>query len=197
MSDHRQRSFPLFGEAIQPPEPPKGRMLVPPSNQPRQDLHMTPPELARRIVDYFAPRGRLLDPCRGDGAFYNAMLVHSADVLWCEVREGRNFFAYDQPIDWIITNPPWSILRPFTQHALRQATDVVFLVGLNAYTTKARLRDIERAGFAIIDRLYVPTPPSPWPGSGFQLAAVHMRKGGVPSHGGSTLPMRSLEVVHG
>jgi hypothetical protein len=81
------------------------RMLSPAANSPAHDLIMTPPALARSIVDSFAPRGRLLDPCRGAGAFFAALQRHSDDVDWCECRDGRDFFEYDLPADWIITNP--------------------------------------------------------------------------------------------
>ena len=87
MSVHDASQRSLF-PAIAVPRVTK-RRLSPGPNLAHHDLIMTPPELARRIVDYYAPRGRLLDPCRGQGAFYNAMLSHSDDVRWCEVAEGR------------------------------------------------------------------------------------------------------------
>jgi hypothetical protein len=38
------------------------------------DHHLT--RLAGRLIDHFGPTGRILDPCRGDGALYdNALLV--------------------------------------------------------------------------------------------------------------------------
>jgi hypothetical protein len=138
---------------------------------------MTPPALARQIVDYYQPSGVLLDPCRGDGAFFNAMLRWSNDVRWCEVSEGRDFLTWQEPADWIITNPPWSKFRPFLRHAMRLAPNIVFLSVMTHFVTKARLRDITRAGFGIEHPLIVRTPKAPWPGSGFQLAAWPIRRG--------------------
>lgn len=34
----------------------------------------TPPELARRLVEHFRPRGRILEPCRGEGNFYRELV---------------------------------------------------------------------------------------------------------------------------
>lgn len=174
-----QRSLPLFGSAVAPGEPTtkKRRPLAPGKNQPEHDLVMTPPWLADQIVDYFAPRGRLLDPARGEGAFYNAMLRHSSAVQWCERTEGRDFYSWHDPVDWIITNPPWSKLRPFLLHSMTLAPNVVFLCTITHVVTKARLRDIDRAGFGIAVVLPVRQPPPPWPGSGFQLAAVLVQRG--------------------
>jgi hypothetical protein len=45
-------------------------------NQPNRnynsnDIVMTPPEFAKEIINYFNPEGIVLEPCMGDGAFYN------------------------------------------------------------------------------------------------------------------------------
>jgi hypothetical protein len=67
------------------------RALSPASNPPKHDLVMTPPELAARIIQYFKPRGRVLDPCRGQGAFYKALCrQRGVGAHWCEVAEGRD-----------------------------------------------------------------------------------------------------------
>jgi hypothetical protein len=192
MSVHDASQRSLF-PAIAVPRMAK-RRLSPGPNLAHHDLIMTPPELARRIVDYYAPRGRLLDPCRGAGAFYNAMLPYSDDVRWCEVAEGRNFLTYREPVDWIITNPPWSKFRPFLRHAMELAPNVVFLATITHFVTKARLREMASAGFGVTCFMLVDQPPSPWPGSGFQLAAVLMQRGaGSVFH---RLPAQLAEVSY-
>lgn len=175
MSVPGQLHLPLFEE----PSTSKGkkRRLVPGRNQPEKDLVMTPRYVAQQIVDFYAPSGRLLDPARGQGAFYDAMRQHSDDVHWCEIREGVDFLRWRQPVDWIITNPPWSKFRLFLQHAMRLAPNIVFLGTLSHFVLKARLRDIERAGYGIAQVLLIPQPPFPWPASGFQPAAALVRRG--------------------
>ena len=55
--------------------------------RPQADNVETSPALARKIVDYFQPRGLCLDPCRGPGrAFYDAL---PGPRDWCEIREGH------------------------------------------------------------------------------------------------------------
>ena len=89
------------------------------------DMVMTPPYVARLIVDYFVPSGKCLDPCSGNNAFYNA-LPNPKD--WCEITKGRDFFDYTDKVDWIITNPPYSIYDKFLQHSFHIADNVVFFV---------------------------------------------------------------------
>ena len=171
------------------------RRLAPSRNTPDKDLIMTPPALAQRIVDFYQPRGRLLDPCRGNGAFYNAMLCHSGDVRWCEISEGRDFLSSREPADWIISNPPWSKFRAFLRHAMALAPNVVFLATITHFVTKARLREIDAAGFGVTCFMLVEQPPRPWPGSGFQLAAALMQRGGCSVF--RRLPAQIAEVMHG
>ena len=153
------------------------------------DRVYTPPELARAIVKHFDPQpGLLLDPCAGPvgkQAFFEAMqdyIPYEADfseAQWFEIDEGRDFLLDDSPVyyDWVITNPPWSQLRVFLQHSMDKANNVVFLCLVNAFFMKARMRDMEEAGFGMKEILFVPTPEKPWPQTGFALGAVHVKRG--------------------
>ncbi|WP_255413789.1 helix-turn-helix transcriptional regulator [Pseudorhodobacter sp. MZDSW-24AT] len=153
------------------------RGLVPAKNAPARDLVMTPAPQAGAIITHFSEQlyGSILDPARGQGAFFDqfpANLSHH----WCELAEGLDFLEWKRPVDWIITNPPWSRLREFTRHAMTVADNIVWLAPIVNMTTKARLRDLDQFGFGIAELLLIDTPKS-WPQSGFQLAAVHLRKG--------------------
>lgn len=135
------------------------------------DVVMTPVHLAERIVNHFKPCGRILEPCRGTGHFTRFM--PSAD--WCEISDGKDFFDWMKPVDWIITNPPWSQIRTFLQHSMTLGRDIVFLMTVNHVWTKARLRDIRESGFGIKEICLVEMPPE-FPQSGFQLGAIHISK---------------------
>lgn len=157
---------------------PSGRGgLVPATNVPGRDLVMTPPDLAAAVIGHFAGRmtGSVLDPAKGQGAFYDR-LPTPLDRHWCEIAEGRDFLDWDRPVDWVITNPPWSKLRDFTRHAMIVAPNIVWLAPLTNLTTKARLRDLDEAGFGIAELVLLDTPED-WPQSGFQLVAAWLRKG--------------------
>ena len=138
---------------------------------------MTPPALARTVVDYFDPVGACLDPARGSGAFYGAMRHRARPLNWCEITKGRDFFAHVQYYYWMITNPPWSKLRAFLQHAMGHADNIVFLATMVHFVTRARMRDIREGGFGMRTALLLDQPPAPWPSSGFQLVAMHLERG--------------------
>lgn len=150
--------------------------LSPGKNQPHQDVVYTPRPLAKQIVDYFQIKGVVLDPSRGEGAFYDALPDHCTKH-YCEIDEGKDFFEFKQKVDWIITNPPWSKMREFIKHSMTLADNIVFLCTINHFTTRARLRDLRENDFGIREFYGVETPPTPWPQSGFQLVAAYLQRG--------------------
>ena len=117
----------------------------------------------------------MLDPARGQGAFHDRFPEH-LERDWCEITEGRDFLDWQRPVDWVMTNPPWSRLRDFSRHAITIAPNIVWLAPLTNLTTKARLRDLDEAGFGIAELVLIDTPKD-WPQSGFQLVAAWLRKG--------------------
>jgi len=92
------------------------------------DIVYTPRVVASDIVRWLNPKGICLDPCRGDGAFYD-YLPEGRD--YCEIREGKDFFDYSHKVDWIIGNPPYSIFEQFLQKSFALADNVAFLVPTN------------------------------------------------------------------
>ena len=107
------------------------------------DVVMTPQETANWIVDYYKPTGRVLEPCRGDGKFYN----RPEFTDWCEISEGLDFFDFNDKVDWIITNPPFSIYDAFLTKAFEVADNVVFFCPINKMCKSQRIdRMIEEYG---------------------------------------------------
>jgi len=150
------------------------RAFCPPKNTPEKDIVMTPEWLAKEIIEYFSPSGIILDPCRGQGAFYDNYPGDNNE--WCELGEGKDFLTYNTKVDWIITNPPWSKMQQFLLHGMKIADNIVYLTTINHYTTKKRIRDMRENNFAIKEIYCVPTPKFPWPQLGFQLGAIHTQR---------------------
>jgi hypothetical protein len=139
------------------------------------DKVYSPRWLAKAIVAHFKPAGKILEPCKGNGAFTD--LMPGCD--WCEIDQGRDFLTSSprKRYTWTVTNPPWSQFRAFLQKAMAVSDNVVFLSLVNAFFMKARLSDMKLAGFGFREFLMVPTPVAPWPQTGFQLGAVHIQRG--------------------
>jgi hypothetical protein len=151
------------------------KALNPKPNKPEQDIVYTPRWLSQAIINYYNPTGAILDPCKGGGAFSDYM-----ECDWCELSLGVDFLAKDESkhYDWIVTNPPWSMLRQFIEKSVKISDNIVFLINFNALTTRKRLSLIHDNGFYIAEVLMLDNPTeSHWPSTGFQLAAVHLKRG--------------------
>jgi hypothetical protein len=99
------------------------------------DVVMTPLDVARDVVNHFEPSGRILDPCRGRGAFADLM----PGSEWCEVSEGRDFYQWNEPVNWIVSNPPYSIFAEFLRHSFDVADDIVYLIPVNKVFNSDRI----------------------------------------------------------
>ncbi len=138
------------------------------------DVVFTDRSFAQKIINYFQPTGRVLDPCRGNGAFD----IESGE--WCEIDDGKDFHAWTDHVDWIITNPPWSskVYRPIAQHAFDIADNVVFLIRLhNALGTTARHRDFIERGHALREIILCRWEDAGLPSEGFALGVFHWSRG--------------------
>lgn len=92
------------------------------------DIVYTPVEVSKQIISWLKPTGTVLDPCKGDGAFYNYL---PAVKYYCEITEGVDFLYYNKKVDWIIGNPPYSIFEEFLDKAFEIADNVSYLVPTN------------------------------------------------------------------
>lgn len=92
------------------------------------DIVYTQNELAKTIVEFLNPAGKCLDPCKGDGAFYN---YFPEGREYCELREGSDFLHYSGKVDWVIGNPPYSIFKDFLEKGFEIADNVSYLVPTN------------------------------------------------------------------
>ena len=98
-------------------------LLIPVSAE--KDIVYTPQDLALDMIRYFSPTGVCLDPCSGNGAFFDHLPEGSE---WCDIANGRDFYAWNDPVDWIISNPPYSHLLAWLRHSFKVARNIVYLM---------------------------------------------------------------------
>jgi hypothetical protein len=90
------------------------------------DTVYTNEETARWVIDYFKPNGKVLDAAAGKDAFFKH--INTPYKFRCEILDGIDFFHWSEKVDWVITNPPYSIYDNFLEHAFKVADNVVFFV---------------------------------------------------------------------
>lgn len=140
------------------------------------DCIMTPRHIAKRIIDQLPinKNDRVLDPFRGDGAFYDQFPFTSRD--WCEIKDDKDFFDYDYEVDWIISNPPYSKFNEVMKHSYEIADNIVYLVPLNKIVSSwGRCLDLDNYGG--IKKIWIfPAGKANFP-FGFPACAVWIQRG--------------------
>jgi hypothetical protein len=137
------------------------------------DVVFTPIDVAKDVVQWFQPYGKVLDPCKGNGAFLQFM--PGAD--WCEIREGRDFFAWTEQVDWIVSNPPYSIFSKFMRHSMTVARNIVYVIPVNkVYNSDRTMREIWDWGGVPEIHVIGPGAALKFP-IGFCIGAVHFQRG--------------------
>ena len=119
-------------------------------NQNRRDCVYTPEDLAVKLIKQIkvSKTDVLLDPASGSGVFYRNFPADNRSHK-CEIEKGSDYFKFNQKVDWIITNPPYSILNRYLEHSLKLSQKgIAFLVGSYSLTP-LRMEMIEKAGFKI------------------------------------------------
>lgn len=138
------------------------------------DVHFTDAAVAQAVVAHFQPTGRCLEPFRGGGAFYQHL---PPDALWCEVTEGRDFFDFKEPVDWLVTNPPFSNMTEVFQHAFTLAEHCVFLMPISKYWSSAPRLEAARAYGGLREILHLGRGRALGFNTGFPFAALHFQRG--------------------
>lgn len=138
------------------------------------DTVMTPSNVAKWIVAQFPITGKCLDPCAGEDAFFNAM---PEPKQRCEISEGLDFFDYAGEVDWIITNPPYSIYDKFLEHCFNVADNVVLFVPVaKAFKSMKIERLVEQYG-GLKEIIFMGSGSRYGFGFGFPVGCLYYKRG--------------------
>ena len=144
-----------------------------PINLNSQDLIYTPDWVAANMVDFFKPSGRILEPCKGKGVF----MKYLPTAEWCEIQDGKDFFAWIEHVDWLIGNPPYSIFGKWLHHSMSIANDIAYLIPLaKVFSVEERMRLIYKWGGIKDVVIYGKGSDIGFP-FGWPCGAVHIQKG--------------------
>lgn len=105
-----------------------------------------------QVVDYHLSLLELnetctyLDPCFGKGAYYDKLPIKKE---WTEIEiNGSDFFDVTKKYDWIIGNPPYSILDKWLGHTFSICENFSYIIGCVNLTAR-RMKLIHESGFHI------------------------------------------------
>lgn len=114
------------------------------------DIFITPPKLALLHINTIsAIKDEIwFDPFKNSGNYYNQFPTENKK--WTEILEGKDFFEFNEKIDIICSNPPYSIIDEVLNKCIELNPRVIsFLIGFQNITTK-RIENMEKAGYKIV-----------------------------------------------
>ena len=112
------------------------------------DVIYTPLPVALKMIDMcgITENMKVLDPSKGGGVFYNNL--PKCDKHYCEIEEGIDFFNYNDRVDLIIGNPPYSLWNKWLEHTMKLTDKFCYILGCFNFTYN-RVRDIIYKGYGI------------------------------------------------
>lgn len=136
------------------------------------DVVFTPDKLAKQIVSMFSIKGKILEPCKGEGAFLKYL---PSETDWCEIADGKNYYDYNQKVDWIVTNPPYSDFNRFLKHSFELADNIILLVPLaKMFKSMGTIKQILSFG-GIVSIHLLPASKAGFP-FGFPCGVFYLKK---------------------
>jgi len=116
--------------------------------QRKNDIIYTPQDLALDMIKNIdiVETDILLDPFFGNGIFYNNYPVKNKKI-WCEIEKEKDFFDFNEKVDWIISNPPYSILSKVLEHTTKICNKGFCYIILSTALSVSRIKKIENNNF--------------------------------------------------
>lgn len=95
------------------------------------DFYPTPPWCYENLDINWSMFSSAHEPCRGDGRIQLFLEEQGIPTTYSEILEDKNFYDWDEGTDLILTNPPFSELTEFADHAIKHSQTCIFLLRLN------------------------------------------------------------------
>lgn len=107
-----------------------------------QDFYPTPPEATQALVNFLSlPTGtRIWEPAAGNGDLANVLEANGYAVTQSDIQTGTDFLTCQkEDVDWIITNPPFSIADKFILRCAEHRVPFALLLKSQYWHAKTRL----------------------------------------------------------
>tara|TARA_E500000318_G_scaffold111297_2_gene129354 strand:- start:712 stop:1224 length:513 start_codon:yes stop_codon:yes gene_type:complete len=113
------------------------------------DIFITPLELAKKHIDYieYEDDDIWYDPFKNSGNYYNQF--PNDNKLWSEILDNKDFFKFNEKIDIICSNPPYSLINKVLEKSVELNPKIIsYLIGVNNLTTQ-RIEKMNNWGYGL------------------------------------------------
>ena len=113
------------------------------------DIFLTPLPLSKFAIDMIECNSDEIwyDPFKNNGSYYNQF--PNENKKWSEILDGKDFFDFDEKIDIISSNPPYSLIDKVLEKSVSLKPRIIqYLLGQGNVTAR-RLEYMEKAGYGL------------------------------------------------
>jgi hypothetical protein len=116
-----------------------------------KDIFYTPLSVVKIHLDLVRPfikeKDIIYDPFYGKGIYYNSFDFKNTTKIFSEIDMGKDFFEFNEKIDVIISNPPYSCIdKVFEKSVDLNPHTISYLLGFHNLTTK-RIEYMNKKGY--------------------------------------------------
>lgn len=108
----------------------------------KSDFYPTPPDATQALLDFIRiPKGTLVwEPACGEGHMVRVLEENGMQVIGTDIQCGTDFLTADKPsaIQWIITNPPFSLAEQFIRRSAQHSVPFAMLLKAQYWNAKKR-----------------------------------------------------------
>ena len=115
-------------------------------NRRKNDFYPTPPECTIALLDFLEAHdvkiNRVWECAAGNGAIAKVLENRGCSVVQTDIVDGTDFITAVLPegVDWIITNPPFSLAEAFIIRSIAAGIPFAFLLKSQFWHSKKRYR---------------------------------------------------------
>ena len=118
-----------------------------------KDVFYTPISLVKIHLGLVKPNDNdiIYDPFYGKGAYYNEFpnIYKNNSFLFSEIEMGKDFFEFNEKIDIIISNPPYSMIDKVLEKSVSLKPHTIsYLISIHNLTTK-RIEYMNKNGYCL------------------------------------------------
>lgn len=117
--------------------------------QKANDVFITPLKLAKKHIDEIKYKDTDIwyDPFKNTGNYYNQFPNDNKE--WSEILDGKDFFDFNENVDIICSNPPYSIIDKVLEKSVSLNPRIIsYLIGVGNLTTR-RIENMNKCGYGL------------------------------------------------
>jgi len=114
-----------------------------------KDVFITPLPLSKKQIDMIEYQDGEIwyDPFKNSGSYYNQF--PNENKKWSEILEGRDFFIFDEEVNIICSNPPYSLMDNVIIKSIELEPRIIsYLIGVGNLTSR-RIEMFNTAGYSL------------------------------------------------